>query len=195
MLSVRIENSDVAAGDYLYIHYSGFDEEHNIREASFNFINEDNTQFRVYDNDGDGVASYRLSNNQALGEYFLAEMQIRDTAYNYNQLKYESNGSTYYYYQPVGETLMENIVSTFPIFVNVTEAIPAQDPQTDFDPPVLNDLELFTRENVIEIIEQIAVDLTMRIPQIHRLSLSLRWKMNLPYQLVTIFISITMPRI
>jgi hypothetical protein len=156
MLSVRIENSDVAAGDYFYVYYSAFDEEHDIGEASFNFINEDNTQFRVYDYDGDGVASYKLNNNQALGEYFLAEMQIKDTAYNYNQLKYETNGSTYYYYQPVGQTLYgEHSFNFSDLLVNVTDAIPAQDPQTDFDPPVLEGLELFTRKNVIEIVEQI----------------------------------------
>ena len=155
MLSVEIEKSDVAAGDYLYIHYSALDEEHNIREASFNFINADNTQFRVYDYDGDGVASYKLNDNQALGEYSLVEMEIRDTAYNYNQLKYESNGSTYYYYQPVGQTLYgEHSFDFSNISVNITEKVPAQDPQTDFDAPVLKGLELFSRDNVIEIVDQ-----------------------------------------
>ena len=155
VISYQLEKAEIPAGERVIINYSALDEVHNISEVRFYFENEDASQgFHIYDQGGDGVASYRLSTSQQVGEYTLKEILIYDTAYNRNEIYYYANGTTQYWDDQTNNTIYGEHDLIFDSFsFTVAEHIPAPDPQTDFNPPVLEGLSLLSRDEVIEIVD------------------------------------------
>ena len=155
LISYAIETLEVPAGDRVLINYSALDAENNISSVRFNFRNEDGSQsFNIYDNYGDSVASYRLSTNQKEGLYTLNSITLNDTALNQNSITLNSNGTTNYYDRSTHQTVYGEHEFNFANFsFNVTESISLPNPQTDYTPPVLEDLLLVSQADVIEIVQ------------------------------------------
>ena len=155
LISYAIETLEIPAGDRVLINYSALDAENNISSVRFNFRNEDGSQsFSIYDNYGDGVASYRLSTNQKEGLYTLNSITLNDTALNQNSITLNSNGTTNYYDSSTHQTVYGEHEFNFANFsFNVTESISSPNPQTDYTPPVLEDLLLVSQADVIEIVQ------------------------------------------
>ena len=124
--SAALEKTDFNKGEYININYVADGTGSPIKQVYFDLRHvETGHQFRVSDNDNDGVATALLSSNN-----------LREGAYNVSQIGVEDEANNV-------TTIFSNEVPNLEF--NVTIPASLSDPQTDFEPPELIEID-FTEE-------------------------------------------------